>query len=278
MALIASTSRLCGELRLHDDYRQWNRQRQCRHQPVTSLNGLGVINVTHSFSPIGPGIGPGPNDNNNPLLFPSELLGPVPWRNAVPGHLAITQYGKTLPGTPPVPTNSTSTVTFNLNGYNSQNTIFGMWNTTTEVAQPPYRLEYVNANSVLGPPTTAWQFLGNTQNIGSGVTGTNKLVMNLANGNISAGAPNPPGPGLNVHTDAAFWRIPAGTKQIIVHGNLGVINGNTEGDGVGYYFADLCPTEGNLADLIATTACSATATRSSPTSPITRSATCPTRV
>lgn len=217
----------------------------------TSVNMLGTINVTHSFSPIVPNfLGPGPRDNDNPALFPSNFSGLFAGATSVQGHLAMTQYGKTVNN---APVNSTSTVTFNLMNYNSQNTIFGIWNTTTEANQPPYRLEYLNANNVLGPPTNAWQYLGNTQNLGSGVNGTNDLVMNLTNGNISAGAsvPNSPPQAQYVHTNAAFWRIPAGTQKIIVHGNLSVINGNTEGDGVGYYFADMCPTSGNLADLIA---------------------------
>ncbi len=203
----------------------------------TSPNQLGVINVTHSFSPIGPGIGPAPNNNNNPLLFPSEFTTLFPGSGQVQGHLAVTQYGKTING---VPTNSTSTVTFNLTGYTISKTVFGIWNTTTEVAQPAYRVEAI-VNNVLGPPS-GFQYVGNSQNLNSGVTGIRKLDMNLATGNLTAVLPAQPGPGPQfVHSDAAFWEIPAGTQQIIVHGNLGVINTNFAGDGVGYYFAECVP-------------------------------------
>jgi hypothetical protein len=42
------------------------------------------------------------------------------------------------------------------------------------------------------------------------------------------------------HMDAAFFdNIPAGTKQIIVYGNLAPLN--LIGDGVGYYFAEVVP-------------------------------------
>ena len=212
-----------------------------------SPNGLGVIKVTHSFSPIAYGLGPAPDDNNNPLLFPSDFTGLFPGSGQVQGHLAQTQYGKTVGK---VATNSTSTVTFDLTGYTTSNTVFGIWNTTTEVAQPAYRLEAV-VNNVLGPPT-GFQYKGNTQNLNSGVTGIKKLDMNLATGDLTATTPAQPGPGPQfVHSDAAFWEIPQGTQKIIVHGNLGVIDTNFAGDGVGYYFAELCPSEGNLADLIA---------------------------
>jgi hypothetical protein len=202
----------------------------------TSPNQLGVINVTHSFSP-GPGIGAAPNNNNNALLFPSEFTGLFPGSGQVQGHLAVTQYGKVISG---VPTNSTSTVTFNLTNYTVTDTVFGIWNTTTEVAQPAYRVEAI-VNNVLGPPT-GFQYVGNSQNLNSGVTGIRQLDMNLATGNITATLPAAPGPGPQfVHSDAAFWKIPVGTQQIIVHGNLGVINTNFAGDGVGYFFAERVP-------------------------------------
>ena len=173
----------------------------------TSPNGLGVINVTHAFSPIGPFIGPGPNDNNNPLLFPSDFTGLFPGSGQVQGHLAVTQYGKTINS---VPTNSTSTVTFNLTNYTTSNTVFGIWNTTTEVAQPAYRVEAM-VNNVLGPPGSGWIPKGNTQNLNSGVTGIKKLEMNLATGDLTATMPAQPGPGPQfVHSDAAFWEIPRG--------------------------------------------------------------------
>jgi len=186
----------------------------------TSPNGNGVINVTHSFS----AGGAGPNDNNNPLIFPSQFTTTFPGTGQVQGHLAQTLYG------------STSIVTFDLTAYAlSSSTIFGIWNTTTDVAQPPYRLELIDSSNNPQVPST-FNFYG-TQDNQAQVQGKNQLVMNLATGDISAGASI--NGGVGIHTNAVFWdNIPAGTKKLIVYGNLGPIPGNTDGDGVGYYFAE----------------------------------------
>jgi hypothetical protein len=197
----------------------------------TSINNLGTISVTHAFSPGGFGT---QYDNQNSLIFPSGFPVNFPGSGQVQGHLASTTY------------NHQSTVTFNLMNYNALDTVFGIWNTTSETANPPYRLEIIDSNSVLGAPTTFVPFGVNEDNTLQ--AGKFNLNMNLATGVISAGALINNG---GTHTNAKFWKIPNGTKQIIVHGNLGPSLNGEPNDGVGYYFADLCPTEGNLADLIA---------------------------
>src|SRR4029079_2215886 len=104
----------------------------------TGTNGF--ITVTHSFS----AGGNGPDDNNNALIFPSNYSAIPGFAGTgnVQGHLAQTLYG------------NTSVVTFNMLGYSiTPNTVFGMWNTTDEVAHPAYRIELTIANSP-GPPTT----------------------------------------------------------------------------------------------------------------------------
>lgn len=215
----------------------------------TSPNGLGVIHVTHAFAPIGPGIGPALNDNNNSLLFPSGFPTLFPGSGQVQGHLAQTEYGKTING---VPTNSTSTVTFNLSNYTWSNTVFGIWNTTTEVPQPVYRVE-VLANNVWGPPTTFVPFGSPNHEDNTLQPAPFDLTMNLATGDITPGGPIGQG-----HTDAAFWTIPSNAMAIRVLGNLPVFQDTnplpdpaSRGDGVGYYFAELCPSDNNLAALIA---------------------------
>lgn len=190
----------------------------------TSPQGNGVINVTHAFT----GAGPGPADNNNPLIFPSAFPTVFPGSGNVQGHLAQTRYA------------ATSLVTFDLNGYNIlPTTVFGMWNTTDESAQPPYRIELLNAANVAVPPTTFNPPFGTGDNTGAaGVNGRKQMVLNPATGDISAGAVI--NGGVGIHTNALFWdKIPAGTKEIRVYGTLSPLAGNTDGDGVGYYFAEL---------------------------------------
>jgi hypothetical protein len=196
----------------------------------TSPNGLGVINVTHSFSPGGFNT---MNDNNNNLIFPSGFPINFPGTGQVQGHLASTNY------------NHQSTVTFTFN-YTVSDTVFGIWNATSRTTTPPYRLEIIDSNGMLGPPTSFIPFGVNEDNTLQAAH--QNINMNLATGVISAGAVIQNG---GTHTDAEFWKIPKGIKQIIVHGNLGPSTNGEPDDGVGYYFAELCPTEGNLADLIA---------------------------
>ena len=186
----------------------------------------GFITVSHSFS----AGGAGPDDNNNPLLFPSNYSAIPGFAGTgnVQGHLAQTLYG------------NTSKVTFNLLGYNiTPSTVFGMWNTTDEVAQPAYRIELINSIGNPVPPTTFTPPFGTGDNLGAGQTlGRHQMVLNAATGDISAGASINGGAG--IHTNALFWNnIPAGTKAINVYGTLGPLTGNTQGDGVGYYFAEL---------------------------------------
>ncbi len=178
----------------------------------------GVINVTHAFSSGGFSI----NDNQNGLIFPSGFPINFPGTGQVQGHLASTNY------------NHQSTVTFILTNYSASDTVFGIWNATNRTTLPPYRLEMIDSNSILGPPTTFQPFgTGNEDN--TLLAGHQNLDMNLTTGVISAGAViNASG----THTNAGFWKIPKGIKQIIVHGDLGpALNGEPD-DGVGYYFAE----------------------------------------
>lgn len=189
----------------------------------TSSNYPGVINVTHAFSQGGFGM---LYDNQNALLFPSGFPTLFPMSGPIQGHLVSTNY------------NHQSTVTFTFVNYPATDTIFGIWNATNRTSAPPYRLQYVDSNNVLGPPIAfqPYQAVNNNNEDNTlGPAGHQNLDMNLATGVISAGAVLQAG---GTHTNAAFWRIPAGTQQIIVHGMLGPsLNGEPD-DGVGYYFAD----------------------------------------
>jgi hypothetical protein len=197
----------------------------------------GFITVSHAFS----AGGVGPADNNNALISPSDYSA-IPGfagTGSVQGHLAQTLYG------------NTSKVTLSMLGYNiTPNTVFGMWNTTDEVAQPAYRIELIDSFGNPVPPTTFTTF-GTGDNLGSaGVIGKKQMVLNTATGDISAGALIHGGAG--THTNALFWNnIPLGTKAINVYGTLGQLPGNFQGDGVGYYFAELAVPEPTSLVLIA---------------------------
>ena len=187
----------------------------------------GVINVTHAFSPGGAGGA----DNNNALLTPSQFTTLFPGTGIVKGHLAQTVYG------PPGGVH-TSDVTFDFAGYTlTPNTVFGIWNTTTELAQPfTYKVTVIDGSNNPQAPST-FNLIGNQDNTGFGQpAGKHQLVMNAA-GEILTGAQINAG---GTHTNAAFWDnliLGTGTTKIVVHGNLTPLN--TIGDGVGYYFAEL---------------------------------------
>ena len=203
----------------------------------TSSNFNGIITVSHSFS----AGGVGPDDNNNALIFPSNYSAIPGFAGTgnVQGHLAQTLYG------------NTSKVTFNMLGYNiTPSTVFGMWNTTDEVSQPAYRIELINSIGNPVPPTTFTTF-GTGDNLGAaGVLGRHQMVLNPVTGDISAGASINGGAG--IHTNALFWNnIPSGTQAINIYGTLGQLTGNTQGDGVGYYFAELAVPEPTSFVLIA---------------------------
>jgi hypothetical protein len=151
----------------------------------------------------------------------------------VQGHLAQTVY------------NHTSIVTFDLTAYNlSPTTVFGIWNPTDEIPLPAYRVELIDAGNNPQAPTT-FNLIGNEDNA-TQVAGRHQLVLNTLTGDITTGALLNP---LGTHMDAAFFdNIPAGTKSIIVYGNLAPLN--NIGDGVGYYFAEVVP-EPNTAALTA---------------------------
>jgi hypothetical protein len=199
----------------------------------TSNYSNGVVGVTHIFSsPAAVGYA----DNNNALIYPSQFTTLFPGTGQVQGHLAMTVYGDPLN---PLPGGSinTSQVVFTLTGYNGYlpDLVFGIWNTTDEVALPAYNIQLLDSNSALVSPTT-FNLLGNQDNQ-TQVAGRHMMQLNTLTGDITA-------PTLinasGTHTDAMFFNgIPIGTQQIIVTGNLPPLN--NIGDGVGYYFAEPIP-------------------------------------
>jgi hypothetical protein len=192
----------------------------------------GVIPVSHSFS-IG---GAGPQDNDNAAIFPSQYTTVFPGTGNVQGHLAQTLYG------------NASIVTFDLTAYadTPTATVFGMWNTTDEVAQPAYRIELIDGFGNPVPPTTFTTFGTQDNTGGAGVNGRHQMVLNSLTGDITAGAVI--NGGIGIHTNALFWTgIPAGTQKIVVYGKLGPIPGNNQGDGVGYYFVEVVPEPASFA-------------------------------
>ncbi len=194
----------------------------------TSTVGNGVISVSRTFSPGGRGA----NDNDNPLIYPSQFTLLFPNTGQVEGHLAQTVY------------NHTSAIEFDLTGYNLKpSTVFGIWNISNEVGPAPgntaaYWIEVIDGSSQSLPPST-WSHVGNQDNQ-TQVQGQQSLVLNPANGDLSPGGSI--NGGIGVHTDATFWDnliLPTGTQKIIVHADLPALN--LIGDGVGYYFAEEVP-------------------------------------
>jgi len=194
----------------------------------TSNYGKGVINVSHSFSsPSAVGFA----DNNNALIFPSQFTTLFPGTGQVPGHLMMTVYSPI--GGP----SYTSQVVFSLTGYTGYlpDLVFGIWNTTDEVALPAYNVQLLDASNTLVPPTTL-NWLGNQDNQ-TQVAGRHQMQLNTLTGDITAPTLINAG---GTHTDAMFFNgIPTGTKQIIVNASLPPLN--NIGDGVGYYFAEPVP-------------------------------------
>jgi MYXO-CTERM domain-containing protein len=183
-----------------------------------SLNGHGVINVSHSYT----SGSPAPSDNVNSAIFPSQFQALFPGTGQVQGHLAQTNV------------NSISTITFDLTGYSlSAQTVFGIWNIIDEsLGQPHYRVELVDAMNLPQPPAT-FNLIGKQDNE-TQVAGRRRLDLDVTTGNLTATALINAG---GTHSNAAFWdNIPLGTKQIIVYGNLPNLS---TGDGVGYYFAEI---------------------------------------
>lgn len=198
--------------------------------------GNGTIGVTHSFSSGGAGL----QDNDNPAIFPSQFTTVFPGTGTVQGHLAQTIY------------NNTSTITFDTSNYNiTPSTVFGMWNTTDEVAPipgpggniPVYRMQLVDNTSTQVNPTTLLVY--GKQDNQTQVAGRHEMDMNPATGEISPGTLINAG---GTHTSATFWyNIPTGTQKIIIEANLAPLN--TIGDGVGYYFAEVVPEPASLSML-----------------------------
>jgi hypothetical protein len=190
-----------------------------------SLNNNGYIDVTHVHA----GLGAAPADNINTAINNKfELL--FPGTGFVDGHLAQTHYASQLE------------VHFSLANYNiTGKTIFGMWNTSDEVSWPvgpggPPRPVYslkVMQNNIIGPPTT-FDLIGNQDNEAD-VQAHTMLMMDPNSGDIT------PGVVLNnngKHMDAAFWKkIPKNAQEIILYGDLPPLN--FQGDGIGFYFADV---------------------------------------
>ncbi len=193
----------------------------------TQFNGAnGVINVTHFF-PSASGVGA--DDNNNPLIAPSDFSALFPGTGSVQGHLAQTVYAHT------------SVVTFDMTGYTiTPDTAFGIWNTTDEVTKPVggnpvYQVQLLDASNTIVNPSS-FSYMDNVENTGSaGVLSHHKMIMTPATGEITFGASTN---SFGTHTDATFWKnIPPTTKEIRVYADLPSLN--TIGDGVGYYFAEL---------------------------------------
>jgi hypothetical protein len=113
--------------------------------------------------------------------------------------------------------------------------VFGIWNTTDEVALPAYNIQLLDSTSTIVDPTT-FNLIGNQDNQ-TQVAGKHMMQLNTLTGDITAPTLINAG---GTHTDAMFFDgIPIGTKQIIVTANLPPLN--TIGDGVGYYFAEVVP-------------------------------------
>ena len=184
-----------------------------------SLNGNGVITVSDiwtSGSPAG-------LENANSAIFPSQFETLFPGSGQVQGHLYQTN------------TNSSSTMTFDLTGYNlNSTTVFGIWNIIDESLDVVYNIQLRDSGNNLVSPTT-FNLIGNQDNE-TQVAGRTQLVLDTATGNLQIGALiNPSG----THTNAAFFdNIPIGTKQIIITSNIGNLS---TGDGVGLYFAEVHP-------------------------------------
>jgi hypothetical protein len=198
------------------------------------INGFnGVITVSHVFSsPAAVGYA----DNDNALIFPSKFTTLFPGTGQVQGHLAMTVYGDQ---NNPMPGGNihTSQVIFTLTGYTGSlpNLVFGIWNTTDEVALPAYNVQIRDSNSIVVSPTT-FNLIGNQDNQLQ-VAGKHQMQLNTLTGDITAPTQINNG---GTHTDAMFHNgIPTGTLEIIVTGNLPPLN--TIGDGVGYYFAEIVP-------------------------------------
>ncbi len=198
----------------------------------TSNNLNGIVAVSHIFSsPAAVGYA----DNDNALIFPSDFTTLFPGTGQVQGHLAMTVYGD--PGNPlPGGNIHTSQVIFDLTGYtgNLPDLVFGIWNTTDEVALPAYNIQLLDSSSTLVDPTT-FNLIGNQDNQ-TQVAGAHMMQLDTSTGDITA----PTALTGSTHTDAMFFDgIPTGTLQIIVTANLPPLN--TIGDGVGYYFAEPVP-------------------------------------
>jgi hypothetical protein len=198
----------------------------------TSNYSNGTIGVSHVFSsPAAVGYA----DNDNALIYPSQFTILFPGTGQVQGHLAMTVYGD--PNSPlPGGNINTSQVIFDLTTYTGvlPNLVFGIWNTTDEVALPAYNIQLLDASNTIVPPTT-FNLIGNQDNQAQ-VTGKHMMQLNTLTGDITA----PTLLGGSTHTDAMFFDgIPLGTKQIIVTANLPPLN--LIGDGVGYYFAEVVP-------------------------------------
>jgi hypothetical protein len=194
----------------------------------------GSIGVTHQFTTPAAA---GALDNNNGAIFPSQFLATFPGTGQVQGHLAMTVYGYQStpgPGDPSGP--YTSKVIFDLTPYlgSLPDLVFGLWNTTDEVALPAYNIQLLDATNTLVPPTSF--LLINNQDNETQVAGKHMMQLNTATGDITAPTLINNG---GTHTDAMFFKgIPTGTQQIIVTANLPFPLNNI-GDGVGYYFAEI---------------------------------------
>jgi hypothetical protein len=205
----------------------------------TSGFGNGTVTVDHNSTTPNSLGNWGAQDNINSAIIPSEFSTLFPGSgNKVQGHLAQSMYGDPNPPVGfPAPIPNTTTVTFDLTTYTGYlpNLAFGIWNTTTEVGQPVYNVQLMNAaNAIVSPGMV--NILGNDDNTGTaGVLGLHQMIFTPSSGDITFSNAILHNGG--IHTDAVFFDgIPVGFKQIIVTATLPALN--NLGDGVGYYFAE----------------------------------------
>src|SRR3954471_370346 len=138
----------------------------------TFTSGLfnGTITVDHNSTTPNSFGNWGTLDNINSAIFPSKFATLFPGSGNVQGHLAQSMYGDPSPPPGfPAPIPNTTTVTFNLGTYTGYlpDLAFGIWNTTTEVGQPVYNVQLMDASSAIISPSMV-SIMGNDDNTGSG--------------------------------------------------------------------------------------------------------------
>ena len=207
----------------------------------TSGLGNGIITVDHNSTTPNSLGNWGTQDNINSAIIPSKFATLFPGSGNVQGHLAQSMYGDPNPPRafrPPIP--NVTTVTFHLTTYTGYlpALVFGIWNTTTEVGQPVYNVQFMDASNAIVSPSTV-SILGNDDNTGTaGVLGLHQMLFTPSSGDITFS--NTILNNSGVHTDALFFNgIPVGTQGN--HRDRHTTRAEQLGDGVGYYFAEPVP-------------------------------------